>query len=226
MDLGSAARTGPTNQGRAKRKIANPGLAAVCGPTLQEHRARKGTPMRSILLQSRLIAAGVLGLFILGAATAAVAEQKIGVVDSQRIFAEYDKAREAENVFQEEMRAWATELEALEAELIQLQEQIRTQALLLSQERLNELQTQLDQRRANYDARREEILDPQGGLAVARNEELVRPINEQVSTVVERIGAEGDYSIILDIATVNAFYVDDSLDLTDEILEGLASTED
>lgn len=182
--------------------------------------------MRSILLQSRLIAAGVLGLFILGAATAAIAEQKIGVVDSQRIFAEYDKAREAENVFQEEMRAWATELEALEAELIQLQEQIRTQALLLSQERLNELQTQLDQRRTNYDARREEILDPQGGLAVARNEELVRPINEQVSTVVERIGAEGDYSIILDIATVNAFYVDDSLDLTDEILEGLASAQD
>ena len=181
--------------------------------------------MRFILLQSRLIAAGVLGLFILGAATAAVAEQKIGVVDSQRIFAEYDKAREAENVFQEEMRAWATELEVLEAELIQLQEQIRTQALLLSQERLNELQTQLENRRANYDARREEILDPQGGLAVARNEELVRPINEQVSTVVERLGAEGDYSIILDIATVNAFYVDDSLDLTDEILEGLASAE-
>ena len=181
--------------------------------------------MRFILLQSRLIAAGVLGLFILGAATSAVAEQKIGVVDSQRIFAEYDKAREAENVFQEEMRAWATELEVLEAELIQLQEQIRTQALLLSQERLNELQTQLEQRRTNYDARREEILDPQGGLAVARNEELVRPINEQVSTVVERLGAEGDYSIILDIATVNAFYVDDSLDLTDEILEGLASAE-
>ena len=183
--------------------------------------------MRSILPQSRLIAAGVLGLFILGAATAAVAEQKIGVVDSQRIFAEYDKAREAENVFQEEMRAWATELEALEAELIQLQEQIRTQALLLSQETAERVagpaRSASDQPTS---ARREEILDPQGGLAVARNEELVRPINEQVSTVVERIGAEGDYSIILDIATVNAFYVDDSLDLTDEILEGLASTQD
>jgi Skp family chaperone for outer membrane proteins len=141
------------------------------------------------------------------------------------IFNEYDKAREAENVFQEEMRAWAAELEALETELIQLQEQIRTQSLLLSQEKLNELQTQLDQKRATYEARREEILDPQAGLAVARNEELVRPINEQVSIVVERIGAEGDFALILDIATVNAFYVDEALDLTGQILEGLATAE-
>jgi outer membrane protein len=154
-----------------------------------------------------------------------MAQQKIGVVDSQRIFNEYDKAREAENVFQEEMRAWAAELEALETELIQLQEQIRTQSLLLSQEKLNELQTQLDQKRATYEARREEILDPQAGLAVARNEELVRPINEQVSIVVERIGAEGEFALILDIATVNAFYVDEALDLTDQILEGLATAE-
>jgi outer membrane protein len=181
--------------------------------------------MRSFFTHPRGLAAGLLAFLVLAVGGSAMAQQKIGVVDSQRIFNEYDKAREAENVFQEEMRAWAAELEALETELIQLQEQIRTQSLLLSQEKLNELQTQLDQKRATYEARREEILDPQAGLAVARNEELVRPINEQVSIVVERIGAEGDFALILDIATVNAFYVDEALDLTDQILEGLATAE-
>ena len=181
--------------------------------------------MRSFFTHPRGLAAGLLAFLVLAVGGSAMAQQKIGVVDSQRIFNEYDKAREAENVFQEEMRAWAAELEALETELIQLQEQIRTQSLLLSQEKLNELQTQLDQKRATYEARREEILDPQAGLAVARNEELVRPINEQVSIVVERIGAEGDFALILDIATVNAFYVDEALDLTDQILEGLATAD-
>jgi outer membrane protein len=181
--------------------------------------------MRSFFTHPRGLAAGLLAFLVLAVGGSAMAQQKIGVVDSQRIFNEYDKAREAENVFQEEMRAWAAELEALETELIQLQEQIRTQSLLLSQEKLNELQTQLDQKRATYEARREEILDPQAGLAVARNEELVRPINEQVSIVVERIGAEGDFALILDIATVNAFYVDEALDLTGQILEGLATAE-
>lgn len=181
--------------------------------------------MRIQLITARAAAIALLGCFLFGLAGAAAAEQKIGVVDSQRIFAEYDKAREAENVFQEEMRAWASELEGMETDLIALQEQIRTQSLLLSQEKLDDLQRSLDQKRMAYESRREEILDPQSGLAVARNEELVRPINEQVSTVVERIGAEGDYAIILDIATVNAFYVDDALDLTDEILEGLATAD-
>lgn len=185
---------------------------------------KKGMRMQTILRHFRWAVPALTGLMFLFAAAGAAADQKIGVVDSQRIFAEYDKAREAENVFQEEMRAWADELEGMESELVQMQEQLRTQALLLSKEKLDEMQRNLDQRRQGYEARRQEILDPQTGLAVARNEELVRPINEQVSTVVERLGAEGNYSIILDIATVNAFYVDKGLDLTDQILAGLAAS--
>ncbi len=185
----------------------------------------KGTQMRFIFMPFRSMAAPLLALTLLGAAVPAVAAQKIGVVDSQRIFAEYDKAREAENVFQDEMRSWAAELEVMESSLVKLQERIRSQSLLLSKEKLDEMQIELERSRVAYEARREEILDPQSGLAVARNEELVRPINEQVSTIVERLGAEGDYSIILDIATVNAFYVDKSIDLTDQILAGLASGE-
>lgn len=185
----------------------------------------KGAQMRFIFMPFRSMAAPLLALTLLGAAVPAVAAQKIGVVDSQRIFAEYDKAREAENVFQDEMRSWAAELEVMESSLVKLQERIRSQSLLLSKEKLDEMQIELERSRVAYEARREEILDPQSGLAVARNEELVRPINDQVSTIVERLGAEGDYSIILDIATVNAFYVDKSIDLTDQILAGLASGE-
>jgi len=183
---------------------------------------KKGKSMYGIPKKMRpLLALCTLLLLVVNVGVAR-AEQKIGVVDSQRIFNEYDKAREAENVFQEEMRDWATELEGMESDLIQLQEQLRTQALLLSKEKLDEMQRDLERQRQAYEGRRQEILDPQTGLAVARNEELVRPINEQVSTVVERLGAEGDYSIVLDIATVNAFYVDDEIDLTDQILAALA----
>jgi outer membrane protein len=178
--------------------------------------------MRPTIRQPRLLTVILPAILLAGLVSGAAADTKIGVVDSQRIFAEYDKAREAENVFQEEMRAWAAELEAMETEMMSLQEQIRSQSLLLSKERLDAMQLELDGKRRDYEARRKEILDPQNGLAVARNEELVRPINEQVSTVVERLGTEGDYSIILDIATVNAFYVDEAIDITDEILAGLA----
>ena len=146
---------------------------------------------------------------------------KIGVIDSQRIFSEYQEARDADAVFQEEMRAWQQEIGELERELMDLQEQIRTQAPLLSKESLDALQSEYEQKLATYEQRKQEILDPEQGQAVTRNAELSAPINEQITTVVERLGAEGDFDIIIDRATINVVYMSEGIDLTERVLEEL-----
>lgn len=164
----------------------------------------------------------VLGtLFALFVAAPAAAESKIGVIDSQRIFSEYQEARDAEALFQEEMRAWQQELGELERELVGMQEQIRSQAQLRSQESLDALQTDYEAKLQAYEARKAEILDPDQGQAVTRNAELSAPINEQITTVVERLGAEGDFDIIIDRATVNVVFVAEGIDLTEQVLEEL-----
>jgi len=116
---------------------------------------------------------------------------KLGIIDSQRIFNEYQEAQDAQKVFQEEMKQWQDELQGMEKEILSMREKIQSQQLLLSQEKLNELQKELEQKSQEYDKRRTEILDPNTGLAVKRNQELSQPINEQITTVVERLGAEG-----------------------------------
>lgn len=146
---------------------------------------------------------------------------KIGVIDSQRIFSEYQEARDADAVFQEEMRAWQQEIGELERELMDLQEQIRTQAPLRSKESLDALQSEYEQKLAAYEQRKQEILDPEQGQAVTRNAELSAPINEQITTVVERLGAEGDFDIIIDRATINVVYMSEGIDLTERVLEEL-----
>ena len=155
--------------------------------------------------------------------TAARAENgtKIGVIDSQRIFSEYQEARDAEAVFQEEMRAWQQEIGELERELMDLQEQIRTQAPLRSKESLDALQSEYEEKLAVYEQRKQEILDPEQGQAVTRNAELSAPINEQITTVVERLGAEGDFDLIIDRAMVNVVYMAEGIDLTDQVLAEL-----
>jgi outer membrane protein len=155
--------------------------------------------------------------------SAAAADVKIGVIDSQRIFSEYQVARDAEAVFQEEMRGWLQEVGELERELVSLQERIRGQALLLSKEKLDEMQAELDGKRRTYEARKSELFDQETGRAVARNQELSAPINEQITTVVERLGSEGDYTLILDMATVNVVFLGSGVDLTDRVLEELAN---
>jgi outer membrane protein len=148
-------------------------------------------------------------------------EAKIGIIDSQRIFAEYQEAKDAEVIFQQEMDQWQKDLGQMEKEILAQQEKIRSQSLLLSKEKLDEMQQDLDTMLRNYDAKKTEILDPNKGKAVLRNQELSQPINDQISTVVERIGAEGKFTIILDVATVNVVYAAEGVDLTDQVLEEL-----
>ncbi len=156
-----------------------------------------------------------------GPARAAEKNLKIGTIDSQRIFREYQEAKDAEAVFQDEMKQWQSDLEGMEREILSLREKIRSQQLLLSQDKLDELQSQLEQKSQAYDQKRSEILDPTNGLAVKRNQELSQPINDQITTVVERLGAEGGYDLILDTSTVNIVYQNKDLDLTDKVLQEL-----
>lgn len=160
-----------------------------------------------------------------GMRSASAADAKLGVIDSQRIFTEYQVARDAEAVFQEEMRGWTDELGGMERDLMGLQERIRSQAVLLSKEKLDEMQSELDGLRRAYETRKAELFDPETGQAVTRNQELSAPINEQITKVVERLGTEGDYAMIIDLATVNVVFLGEGVDLTDQVLEELEKGE-
>jgi Skp family chaperone for outer membrane proteins len=188
-------------------------------------RAAKGDDMMFAKrwLHFFLLSAGVLAIYADGASAAD--DRKIAVIDSQRIFADYQPAKDAESVFQEEMRQWKEELGAMEVELLDLRERIKSQALLLSREKLDELQTQLDTKLKTYEQRKDELFNPSTGKAVTRNQELSAPINEQITTVVERVGSEEGFDIILDLATVNVVYVADGVDITDIVLGELTSGE-
>jgi Skp family chaperone for outer membrane proteins len=119
------------------------------------------------------------------------------------------------------MRQWQEEIEEMEREILSKREKLRSQQLLLSQEKLDELQLELEQLTNEYERKRAEILDPTSGLAVRRNQELSQPINDQITVVVERLGAEGGFDLIVDSATINVVYMSQEIDLTDKVLEEL-----
>ena len=147
---------------------------------------------------------------------------RIGVIDSQRIFGEYQDAKDAEAIFQQEMQQWQKDLEAQERTIVAKEEQIRSQSLLLSKEKLDELQRERETLLSAYTKAKADILDPNTGKAVLRNQELSRPINEQIAKVVEQLGAAGKFAIIIDLATTNAVYLAEGVDLTDAVLAELA----
>ncbi len=73
---------------------------------------------------------------------------------------------------------------------------------------------------AEYEQRLGEI-DQQ---AQVRQAELIQPVMDRITTVIESIREEGGYSLIFDVAAQGIISADPSLDLTQEVIRRLTTT--
>lgn len=162
----------------------------------------------------------IISLVMLATVVAAE-ELKIGYVDSQRIFAEFQEYQDAQAKFDKDVETWNVQAEQMKLDVDQLLEELEGQSLILSAEKKKEKETYL---KAKQDTLRQ-YLDATFGpedKAEKRMAELSKPVREKVLEVIERIAIENNYSIVFDAGTVNIAYAKKSLDITDEILAELA----
>lgn len=158
-------------------------------------------------------------LMLLFSAAPAFAQQgaRMGYINSQQILAEAPGAAAAQQAFEEDMARYRSEIEQMGQELETLREQYQQQEGTLSaaarQERQQEIQTQF----TAYQQRAAEL----ERTAQQRQAELVEPIMEQISTVIEEIRQEGGYAMIFDAAAGVLITADPALDLTDQVLARL-----
>ncbi len=149
---------------------------------------------------------------------AAAADRPLGVIDSQRIADEYDAARDAQEQYQKFLRELELEVTDREKQLTTMAEEIESQKMLLGQDALATKIQQFEQKRAEYFQFREGIDQRAEQEYTAK----ITPILDQVKTIVERIGKERGYGLIVDSAALAVLYIDPDFDLTDEVLAGLA----
>ncbi len=154
--------------------------------------------------------------------TAQAADRPLGLVDGQRIMDEYEAARDAYEQYQKFLQELEIEVAEREKALTALMEEIESQKLLLGQDALATKMQAFEQQRAEYFQFREGI------DARAENEykAKISPILDQVKTIVERIGKEKGYGLIVDSSTLSVMFKDDDYDLTNDVLAALARGED
>lgn len=170
------------------------------------------------VLSATILLAAVLLFFCAASATAA--DVKLGFIDSERIFAEYQGTKEAQSEFNSQVELWNRELETKKQELQKLQEDYDSQALILSEPKRREREEDIQKRRSELDAFVQEIWGPSGRVA-RRNEELTRPIVEKIREVLNTIGRDEGFSIIFDATDGNVVYANDAFDLTDRVVVAL-----
>lgn len=168
-----------------------------------------------------LIAAVALSL---GAREALAADIKIGFIDSDQIFANYQKTKEAQESFNREVIDLSKTAREKKSEIDEMQRKLEQQSPMLSEAKRDEQNRLLSQKIGDYEKFVQEQWGP-GGRITRLNEEYLKPIIDRVHAIVASIGTDEGFSLILDAADGNVVYGDKSLDLTDRVLSELR-TED
>jgi outer membrane protein len=164
----------------------------------------------------------VLALCMLAAvfAPASAQEIKIGYIDTVKIFANFKETIEAEEIYKKEVDAWRKQAEEMEAELARMREEIQSQSLMLSAEKLEEKRLLFDQRMKDYQKYMQDIFG-ENGEAARRNKELTEPIVEKINGVIEKVAEEEGFTLVLDSSQGVIVYADKEIDITDMIISRL-----
>lgn len=145
---------------------------------------------------------------------------KIGYINSQQVLASSPDAAAAQQRFDQEMQGYQAEVQQLETELTGLQERLQQQQLTLSPEARANREQQIQQRVQAYQARTAELQQ----VADQRRAELIQPVMDRITAIIETIREEGQYSLILDVAAGSIIAADTTLDLTPEVIRRMGTT--
>jgi outer membrane protein len=151
----------------------------------------------------------------------AAQELSIAVIDVQRVVTESDPGKQALQKLKELQDAKIDEGRALQQTLAGLQEQMSKQRFTLSEERLAEMNKQLEDgqialQRFQDDAERE--------IDEARRREL-GGLEGRIIPVINQVGVERGFTVIFNKFQSGLVYADDSVDITDEVIRRFNTTQ-
>lgn len=161
--------------------------------------------------------AALAGVLAIAAPATAQGAPKIGYINSQQILAQAPGTTEAQQAFETDMTRYRAQVDSLEAALETAQQDFQRQQSTLSESARRERQQELQQQFTEYQQRLGELEQ----LAQRRQQELVQPIMQRISGVIEQIREEQGFAMIFDAASGGVITADPSLDLTEQVLERL-----
>ncbi len=152
--------------------------------------------------------------FLTVAGTARAQTPKIGFVNSQEILAQAPGAKEAQAQFQKDLQSYQDQVQQLQAELQKMQEQFDQQQLTLSPEAKKNREQAIQQKQQEYQQKYQDLQDQ----ANQRRQQLMQPIMDKVSGIIEQVRKEGNYALVLDVAAGSILAADSTLDLTQDVI--------
>ncbi len=160
------------------------------------------------------LSAILFGSFCLGLGAAAENNFKLGVVDTQRVFENFTKAQEANEVLKRAQDKLTDELKGLQQEIDTMVDRLEKQRLFIEAPETQRLETDIRLKgqalQQRLEAGQEQIL--------AKREELLAPLTQEIEGLLQHVGESEGFSLILEKRLVT-LYVDPKYDLTERVLK-------
>ena len=156
----------------------------------------------------------LFGSFSLGFGAAAENNFKLGVVDTQQVFEKFAKAQEANEILKTAEERLRSQLDGIQQEITTMEERLTKQKLFLDPPETETLQTDIRIKRQEL---QRELEIGQEAL-IAKREELLAPLTQEIEGLLQQVGESEGYSLILEKRLVT-LYVDPKYDLTERVVK-------
>ncbi|MDT8435277.1 MAG: OmpH family outer membrane protein [Gemmatimonadota bacterium] len=162
---------------------------------------------------------------VLGVASSAAAQDlppsgsSFVYLNSARVMQAAPGSADAQRTFDQELTRWRSELDTEVAVVDSLVRDYQRQEVMLSPQAKEQKQSEIREKQQALQTKRLELEN----RARERQEELLRPIIDRVTDMIEQIRAANGYAIVLDLASESVVAADPALDITDVVIQRLGA---
>ena len=160
-------------------------------------------------------------ILTLALASLALADVKIGYVDSNEIMNNFDEVRQVQADLEKEQRRLESEFNELVYSLDSLKQDFDRQRLLMSDTRRNEKENEILNKEKSVQKFQLDKFGPEGEIYKTQNQ-LLKPVLAKIDDAIQKVGSERGYDFILDAMSGALLYALDSHNLTEDVMDELA----
>jgi Skp family chaperone for outer membrane proteins len=168
----------------------------------------------------------IIAFFILFAGLNAIAQSgkgpKIGYIDMEYILEKSPDYAEAKNQLELKAAKWKQEMDTKRSEIIRLKEALQAEKALLTKELIEEREEEILYLEKDLSDYQQQKFGPNGEL-ITQKAVLVKPIQDQVFTIVQDIAESRKYDFIFDKSSdLTMLFAAKKYDLSDLIVKRLS----
>lgn len=157
----------------------------------------------------------ILSIFLLLGSSVRAEELKLGYVDLQKALNDSDAGKNAKEKFKGEVDKAEQALEKRKTEVEKLKEELEKKGLLLNEEQRDALERDYRDKLGDF----ERVYKNSQQELQIRDRQLTGRIIEDLREVVQRIGEQGNYTVILEGNNTVVLYGSKAIDLTDTVIK-------